>query len=42
MLERMIGAIKLDVHTFEEVEADSGATLQALLVVINLSDIQAS
>ncbi len=32
--ERMIGASKLDVHTYEEVEADTGATTQALAVVL--------
>ena len=32
--ERMIGAAKLDVHVFEEVEADSGATGQAAGVVL--------
>jgi hypothetical protein len=34
MLERMIGAARLNVHTFEEVENDQNATTQALLVVI--------
>ena len=34
MIERMIGAAKLDVNTYEEVEADKGATGQALLVVL--------
>lgn len=33
-VERMIGAAKLDVATYEEVEADSTATGQAMLVVI--------
>jgi len=32
--ERMIGAAKLDVHIYEEVEADKGAIGQALLVVV--------
>ena len=32
--ERMIGAAKLDVHVYEEVEADSGATGQAMGVVL--------
>ena len=32
--ERIIGAAKLDVHVFEEVEADSGATGQAAGVVL--------
>lgn len=34
MLNRIIGALKLDPHTYEEVEADSSATMQAVLVVI--------
>ena len=34
MIERMIGAARLDVRTYEEVEADGGATVQALLVVV--------
>ena len=33
MVERMIRASRLDVHIFEEVEADTSATRQALLVV---------
>lgn len=33
IIGRMIGAARLDVHTFEEVEADTSATKQALLVV---------
>ncbi len=32
--ERMIGAAKLDVNTYEEVEADTSATGQALAVVV--------
>ncbi len=32
--QRMIGAAKLDVATYEEVEADSGATMQAMLAVV--------
>ena len=32
--QRMLGAAKLDVPTFEEVEADTGATGQALGVVV--------
>jgi len=31
---RMIGAAKLDVHTYEEVEADTTATTQAMGVVV--------
>ncbi len=34
MLNRMIGAARLSVETFEEVEHDRGATIQALVVVI--------
>ncbi len=34
MVQRMIGAARLDVHTYEEVERDSSATQQALIVVI--------
>ena len=34
MLSRMLGAARLNVNTFEEVEKDGGATVQALLVVI--------
>ena len=32
--DRMIGAAKLNVHTYEEVEADTGATGQAMGVVL--------
>ena len=34
MVDRMIGASRLDIHIFEEVEADTSATRQALLVVL--------
>lgn len=34
MITRMINAAKLNIHTYEEIEADKTATLQALLVVI--------
>ena len=34
MLNRMIGAARLSVETYEEVEHDRSATIQALLVVI--------
>ena len=37
MLARMLGAARLSVHTFEDVESDSGATLQAMMVVILVS-----
>ena len=37
MLQRMIGAARLDAHTFEEVEDDQSATRQAMLVVIIVS-----
>jgi hypothetical protein len=34
LLGRMVGAAKLDAATYEEVEADTTATLQALLIVV--------
>ena len=34
MLDRMLGAARLNVDTFEDVERDSSATVQAVLVVI--------
>ena len=34
MLERMIRAARLDVNLYEEVEADTGATFQAMRVVV--------
>ena len=34
MLSRMIGAARLSVETFEEVEHDRSATIQALIVVV--------
>ena len=34
LMERMVGAAKLDVATYEEVEADTTATPQAMLVVV--------
>ncbi len=34
MLARMLGAARLDVDTYEDVEKDKGATLQAMIVVI--------
>lgn len=34
LTERMKGAARLDVHTYEEVEADTGATGQAATVVV--------
>ncbi len=37
LIQRMIGAARLNVHTFEEVEADPKATTQALIVVIIVS-----
>jgi hypothetical protein len=37
MLERMLGAARLNVRTFEEVENDENATTQALLVVVIVS-----
>ena len=37
MLARMLGAARLSVDTYEDVEHDSGATIQALAVVIVVS-----
>ena len=37
MLARMLGAARLNVATFEDVESDKGATLQAMIVVILVS-----
>ena len=37
MLSRMLGAARLSVDTFEDVERDSSATIQALIVVIIVS-----
>ncbi len=37
LVDRMFGAARLDVHTYEEVEADSSATLQAVWVVVLVS-----
>ncbi len=37
MLQRMIGAARLNVHTYEDVENDQTSTKQALLVVILVS-----
>ena len=37
MVDRMFGAARLNVSTFEEVEADRGATLQAMWVVVIVS-----
>jgi hypothetical protein len=34
LVQRMIGAAKLDAHTYEEVERDTSATQQAMIVVI--------
>ena len=34
ILERMLGAVRLDVNTYEEVEHDRSATIQALIVVV--------
>ncbi len=34
MLARMLGAARLDSHTYEDVERDRGATLQALAIVV--------
>ena len=37
MIRRMLGAARLNVWTYEEVEKDDSATLQALLVVVIVS-----
>lgn len=37
MLERMMGAARLNISTFEEVENDNNATTQAMLVVVIVS-----
>ena len=37
MVDRMLGAARLKVGTYEEVEADTGATLQAMWVVVIVS-----
>lgn len=37
MIDRMLGAIRLSSDTYEEVEKDRGATLQALAIVILVS-----
>ena len=37
MIMRMLGAARLNVHTFEEVEQDTSATKQALIVVVLVS-----
>ena len=34
MIARMLGAARLNVETYEDVESDGGATIQALLIVI--------
>ena len=34
MLARMLGVARLNVDTYEDVEKDKGATIQALIVVI--------
>lgn len=37
MIMRMLGAARLNVHTFEDVEQDKSATKQALIVVVLVS-----
>ncbi len=37
IVDRMFGAARLDVHTYEDVEADPSATLQAVWVVVLVS-----
>jgi hypothetical protein len=41
MLQRIIGVLKLDVNTFEEIEHDSNATGQAAIVVLIVSLVAA-
>lgn len=41
MLDRVIGVFKLDVQTFEEIEADQGATGQAAMVVLIVAVLSA-
>ena len=40
MISRMMRAASLDSHLYEEVEADSSAILQALLIVILVSIVR--
>jgi hypothetical protein len=37
MIQRILGVIKLDVNTFEEIEADANATSQASIIVAIVS-----
>ena len=37
MLARMLGAMRMDVNTYEDVEDDRSATLQAMIVVVIVS-----
>ncbi len=37
MFQRILGVLKLDVSTFEEIEADSNATSQAIIIVAIVS-----
>ena len=41
MLERIMGVIRLDVNTFEEIEHDESATSQALIIVIVVAVLSA-
>lgn len=41
LMQRMIGAAKLDIHTFDEVMRDDSATLQAAIVVTIVAVAQA-
>jgi hypothetical protein len=34
MVDRIIGVLKMDVNTFEEIEADQTATTQAAMIVV--------
>lgn len=37
MIQRILGVIKLDVNTFEEIETDANATSQAAIIVAIVS-----
>lgn len=41
MIQRMIGVLKLDVNTFEEIESDTTATSQAAIIVVILALLSA-
>lgn len=41
MLQRIIGVLRLDVNTFEEIEHDEGATTQAAIIIAVIAVLQA-